>query len=98
MSASNPLDRSLLRQKVVRMRDPARYAHTLYQADFEKCLAQRAALRQAEKEAKAIEKYITTALLCGATVEPGALTPELLKVRRKAYKVGSGIYYKLEIR
>lgn len=82
----------------VRPRDPARYAHTLYQKDFEECLAKRGALRKAIKEVKKIEKYIATAMRSGARVEPGSLTPELLKVNRKAYKVGSGSYYRLEIR
>lgn len=78
-------------------RNPGRFAHTLYQEDFEKCLAQRALVRRELKELKKIENYIATAFQCGAAVEPGIYTPELIKVERREHRVKSGSYYRLEL-
>lgn len=86
--------------KIVRLRrrNLGRYAHTLYQEDFEKCIAKRIRVRQELKELDEIERYIATALRSGAVVEPGLYTPELITVNRKPYKAKGGTYYHLEIK
>lgn len=81
----------------LRRRNAGRCTHTVYQEEIEKCLIKRAAVRAAEKELEEIEKYITTALRCGARIEDGSLSADLLEVKRKAYNVGSGSYYQLKI-
>jgi hypothetical protein len=82
----------------LRKKDPARFAHTIYQEDLEECLLKRRRAREATEEAEKKEEFIATALRSGARVEEGIHTAGIVPVERGAFRMKACKYFRLSVR
>ena len=64
----------------IERRKPSGPQHTIYQEQLRDVICWRQALRASARELQEFEREIASALRCGAQVEPGEHTVELLRV------------------
>ena len=82
----------------LRKKNPARFAHTIYQEDLEELLLKRRLAREACKEVEQKEEFIATALRTGARVEEGVHVADLVPVERSAFRMKACKYFRLSVR
>jgi len=75
-----------------------RFAHTIYQEDLEELILRRNEAREACKQLREKEKFVSAALRGGARIEPGVHEAEFVPVSREGYSVSAGVHFRLAVR
>jgi len=81
-----------------RLKNTARFEHTIRQEELQELLSLQALLKEAADNHEKLYNYIKTAIQSGARVEPGLHTAEVVRNGRRAYRVAAMQVFRLVVK